>query len=454
MGKNQFKPRIVIVGAGFGGLWAARALGKEDIDVLVVDHNNYHTFLALLYQVAAAELDAEDIAYPVRSIFSKLPNINFILAHVHEIDSENRFLQTDKGVIPYDYLILATGSVTHYFNTPGAKENTFPLKTLEEAVALKNHIICCFETAAHETNKAKRQSLLTFVIVGGGATGIEYAGALSELIHGPLIKDYRFVDFDAIRIILVEAADKLVAHMPEVVGKYAVKKLSQMGVDVRLLTKVKKVNPGQVVTNGQESISTKTVIWSAGVGGEQLPQRSGIPVRADGRVSVANTLQVVGHANIYVIGDLAAITEDTMVLPMVAQVAIQSGVAAARNILRQITGRSPLPFQYHDRGSMITIGRKSAGVVLGSRIFTGFFAWILWLFIHLFNLIGFRNRMMVLINWAWDYILYERAVRFVFPSKMSVNPNVSACGNEDDSIDKRADNLKYGEQLKNKKGIG
>lgn len=421
------KPRVVVIGAGFGGLWATRTLARGDVDVLVVDRNNYHTFLALLYQVAAAELEAEDIAYPVRSIFWKLPNIDFVLAHARRINLQTRVIETDGEAIPYDYLILATGSITYSFGLPGVEENTYYLKTLEEAVALKNHIICCFEAAARETDEAKLRSLLTFVIVGGGATGVEYAGALSELIHGPLVKDYRAVDFNAVRIILLEAADGLVANMPQSVRIYTLEKLRKMGVDVRLGAKVREVTPDTVILSNQDNISTKTVVWTAGVRGEPLAELSDVATGRDGRVPVQETLQVTGHPEIYVIGDLASIKEDNHVLPMVAQVAIQSGIAAAQNILRQINGQSPQPFRYHDRGSMITIGRKSAGVAIGARTYTGFIAWLLWLVIHLFNLIGFRNRMMVLINWAWDYLLYERAVRFVFPSEMPSVTKSSSC---------------------------
>ena len=421
------KPKVVIIGAGFGGLWAARALANKPVDVLVIDRNNYHTFLALLYQVAAAELEAEDIAYPVRSVFWNTPNIDFVLAHARRIDLQNRTIQTDSETVSYDYLILATGSITHSFGVQGVDDHAFFLKTLEEAVALKNHIICCFEAAARETDEARKRSLLTFVIVGGGATGVEYAGALTELIHGPLIKDYPTIDFSMVRIILLEAADKLVANMPQRVRLYTLEKLEKMGVEVRLGAKVAQVSPVAVIMKDNDNIFAKTVIWTAGVRGEPLAGISGIPITTDGRVTVSETLQVPNHPEIYVIGDLASINEEKRVLPMVAQVAIQSGITSAQNILRQVDGQEPQPFHYHDRGSMITIGRKAAGVAIGSRTFTGFIAWVMWLVIHLFNLIGFRNRVMVLINWAWDYLLYERAVRFVFPSEMPSVPQASSC---------------------------
>lgn len=421
------KPKVVIVGAGFGGLWAARTLANQAVDVTVVDRNNYHTFLALLYQVAAAELDAEDIAYPVRSIFWKIPNIRFLLAHARRIDWQNRRIDTDIATLHYDYLIIGTGSVTSTFAVPGVAQNVFFLKTLEEAVALKNHIICCFEAASRETSADTKKALLTFVIVGGGATGVEYSGALAELISGPLVKDYPTIDFSEVTIILLEASEYLVASMPANIRDYTVRQLNDMGVRVYLNKAVAEVTKEKVILKDGETILTNTVVWTAGVRGENLPSDSGIPVGRDGRVTVRNSLQTMNDDRIYVIGDLAAIQEDQRILPMVAQVAIQSGVKAAQNIVRQIARQAPEPFHYADRGSMIAIGRKAAGVVIGKRTFKGFIAWMMWLIIHLFNLIGFRNRVMVLTNWAWDYLLYERAVRYVFPSGMPAMSQSGSC---------------------------
>jgi NADH dehydrogenase len=414
---TEEKKRVVVIGAGFGGLWAVRTLSGNSCDILAIDKNNYHTFLALLYQVAAAELEAEDIAYPVRSIFRNLPDVDFAMGHVRLIDFKNHLIETDHQSFPYDYLILAAGSVPHSFGIPGVEAHAYFLKTLEEGVNLKNHIICCFEKAAQQSTKSESAGILTFIIVGGGATGVEYAGALSEMIRGPIVRDYPIINFSSVRIILVEGTESLLGSMPEPIRSYTRDKLLKMGVEVRLAASVEEVTPDGIILNGKEMISTKTVVWTAGVRGEPLATLSGLPVGRDGRVSVLPTLQIASCPEIYVVGDLARIDADGHPLPMVAQVAMQSGVAAAKNIVRCMAGLPPLPFRYHDRGSMIAIGRNSAGVALGSRTYTGFFAWILWLVIHLFNLIGFRNRVMVLINWAWDYLLYERAVRFVFPSE-------------------------------------
>ena len=427
MEKTNSKPKVVIIGAGFGGLWAARTLAHQPVDVVVIDRNNYHTFLALLYQVAAAELDAEDIAYPVRSVFWNIPNVDFILAHAKRVDLQNRRIETDGETISYDYLILANGSVTSTFGVPGVEEHAYFLKTLEEAVALKNHIICCFEAASREMDAERRKALLTFVVVGGGATGVEYSGALAELVHGPLVKDYPGIAFSEVQIILLEAAEQLVSPMPENIRDYTARQLQEMGVEVRLKSAVAEVTPEKAVLRSAQVINTSTVVWTAGVKGDGLAADSSIMVGRDGRVPVQDTLQVQNQDNTYIIGDLAAIKEETRVLPMVAQVAIQSGVKAAQNIILQIAGKPPEPFRYADRGSMITIGRKAAGVAIGKRTFQGFIAWIMWLIIHLFNLIGFRNRVMVLTNWAWDYLLYERAVRYVFPSGMPAGSKRSSC---------------------------
>ena len=297
---NSKKPRVVVIGAGFGGLWAVRTLAGAPCDILVLDRNNYHTFLALLYQVAAAELEAEDIAYPVRSIFAKLPAVDFALAQARRIDIEKRLVETDNQVFPYDYLILATGSVPHTFGIRGVEEHAFFLKTLEEGVSLKNHIICCFERAARQVDEAGSSGILTFVIVGGGATGVEYAGALSELVHGPIVNDYRKIDFRSVRIILLEGSDSLLGSMPESIRSYTFQRLGKMGVEVRLRTKVVEVTPEAVILNGDEIISTRTVVWTAGVRGEPLASLSGIPTGRDGRVSVLPTLQIPGHPEIYV----------------------------------------------------------------------------------------------------------------------------------------------------------
>ncbi len=410
------RPRVVIIGAGFGGLWAVRGLAQSALDVVLVERHNYHTFPALLYQVAAAELAPGDIAYPVRSILQSVPNARFVMGHVRRVDTERRVVETDALAISYDFLVLATGSETHFFGVPGALEHAFPLKTLSDAIALRNHTLGCFERAVHEADVERRQQLLTFTIVGGGPTAVEYAGALSELIHGPLAKDYPTLDVRKVRVLLVEAQDHLLPALPGTLGSYAMSRLRQMGVDVRVRSTVSRITPEMVYLQEGEPIATATAVWTAGVRAAPQAGAWGLPTVRGGRVQVLPTLQVPGHDEVYAVGDLAYLEEGNHALPMVAPVAIQQGVMAAKNITRQMSGLEPLPFQYRDRGTMATIGRNAAAAHVGNRAFTGFPAWLLWLGVHLFNLIGFRNRVLVLINWAWDYLLRERPVRLIVPS--------------------------------------
>lgn len=409
------RPRAVIVGAGFGGLWAARALASSPVEVLLVDRNNYHAFLPLLYQVAAAELEPEDIAYPVRSILRRLRNVQFALAEVEAIDLGGRVVRAGGRAIPYDFLIVATGSASHFFGVPGAAQNAFSLKTLEEGVTLRNHILCCFERAVHEPSAERRGGALTFTIVGGGPTGVEFAGALAELIRGPLARDYPTLDFREVRVVLLEARENLLPSFPARLRTYTEERLRHMSVDVRLQAVVAEVAPQALHLKDGTIIPTETVVWTAGVRGDPAAHAWGLPTGRDGRVPVLPTLQLPGHPEVYVIGDLAYCEEDGRPLPMIAPVAIQQGTAAARNLMRQVAGSDPLPFRYHDPGTMVTIGRNAAVTCLGRHCFSGFPAWLFWLGVHIFKLIGFRNRLVVLINWAWDYFFYERAVRLILP---------------------------------------
>jgi NADH dehydrogenase len=382
-----------------------------------MDRNNYHTFLPLLYQVAAAELGPEDIVYPVRSILRRLPNADFVLAEVSKIDFRARRVETNGTPIPYDYLILAAGSTPHFFGVPGGAEHAFALKTLEQGIRLRNHILTCFERAARNGSAEARRRLLTFVIVGGGATGVEFAGALAELLRRPLVRDFPRLDFREARVVLLEAADSLLPGLPERLRAYALARLRRMGVEVLLKAAVDRVTAQAAHLKDGPVLPSQTVVWTAGVRGHPLAEAWGLPTVRNGRVATLPTLQVQGYPETYVIGDLANFEEGGRPLPMIAPVAVQQGRAAAENIKRQISGRVPVPFHYRDRGTMATIGRNAAVAYLAGRAFTGFPAWLIWLGVHLFNLIGFRNRLIVLINWAWDYFLYERAVRLVLPSE-------------------------------------
>lgn len=415
-GDSSHRPRVVIVGAGFGGLWAMRALGRSPVRSILLDRNNYHMFSPLLYQVAAAEVSAGDIVYPVRSIVRRIRNAEFCLATVQRVDFDRRAVVTDHATIPFDYLILATGSVTNFYGVAGASQHAFLLKDVDQGLALRNHILRRFEHAMHTKDPEARRRMLTFVIVGGGPTGVEFAGALAELVRGPLAKDYRHMDLASVRVVLLEATNTLLADFPERLRTYARTRLQHMGVDVRLRANVQRITNTDLLLSDGTVLPTETAVWTAGVRGDPLARDWGMTTARNGRVEVLPTLQLAQHPNIYVVGDLALGMKDGQPLPMIAPVAIQQGVHAARNIARQISGREPIPFRYRDPGAMVTIGRNAAVARVGKLSLTGFPAWLTWLSVHLAKLIGFRNRILVLINWAWDYFLYERAVRLIMPN--------------------------------------
>ncbi len=416
-GSRSGRPRVVIVGAGFGGLSAARALARSPVDTLIIDRNNYHTFHALLYQVAAAELEPEQISYPVRTVLRRMPNVGFLMGQVERIDPGARRLLVAGHAVEYDYLILATGSTTRFYGVDGAAENAFALKTLDHAIALRNHILCCLEQAGGDTDAEVRRSLLTFVVIGGGATGVEFAGALAELVRGPAMKDYPALNPGEARVALLEATDSVLADLPQRLRHYALQRLRKMGIEVLLGAAAARVTPRGVQLKDGNLIPTRTVVWTAGVRGDGLAETSGLPVAADGRVQVLPSLQVPGYPEVYAIGDCARVDKDGRPLPFTAPPAIQEGEAAGLNIKRQLQASDPLPFRYRDKGSLATIGRMAAVARIGQREFSGTGAWALWLGVHIFNLIGFRNRVLVMVNWAWDFLLYERAIRLILPSE-------------------------------------
>ena len=407
-------PHIVVVGAGFGGLRVATRLGNAPVRVTLVDRRNYHLFQPLLYQVATAALGPTDIAQPVRAILRGQKNLEFRVADVTGVDLAARKLQIGAVEIPYDFLVLAVGGRTNYFGNPSLAQHAFGLKDLDDAVRIRNHVLYMFERAVYEKDAEVRRALLTFVIVGGGPTGVECAGAFSELIRLVLIKDYLGISIKDVRIILLEASDKLLSMLPERLREAAAKTLWSKYVEVRFGAHVADFNGQCVTLKSGEKIPSHTMVWAAGVRAEGLMEKLGVPADRLGRIKVGRTLQVADHPEVFVIGD-AANPEggDGQGFPMVAPVAIQEGELVARNITRAVKKQPLEEFKYKDPGTLATIGRNAAVARVGRFQFRGFFAWAMWLAVHIVFLIGFRSRILVLINWAWDYFFYDRPIRLI-----------------------------------------
>jgi NADH dehydrogenase len=408
-------PRVLVVGAGFGGIEAARALAKAapTARVLIIDRNNFHTFTPLLYQVATAALDPEEIAYPVRAIMRGYRRIGFKVAEVTGVDLSARQVRTDRGDEPYDYLVVAAGSTTNFFGVANAPRFSFGLKDVPEALALRNRLLTLFERALEEPSRERRRALLSFVIVGGGPTGVELAGAFAELTRMILAHDYPALDPNDVRIVLIEAADRLLGAFRPKLSRAAVDALEQRGVEVLLQTQVVRVDEQCVALANGSEIPTTLLVWAAGVRAVDLAKALASALGRGDRVPVLPTLQLTGHPEVFVIGDMAELRQGNEVLPMLAPVAMQEGRTAGENIARQIAGQSLKTFRYVDRGTMATIGRSSAVAQIGPLSLTGFIAWVAWLGLHLVELIGFRNKVLVLVNWAWDYLFFERGVRVI-----------------------------------------
>jgi NADH:quinone reductase (non-electrogenic) len=408
------RPRVVIVGGGFGGLRAARALGDAPVDIVLVDRHNYHLFQPLLYQVATAGLEPEQIARPVRAVLRRLRNFEFRMTEVTGLDASGKRIVTTEGPIAYDYLILAVGGQTNYFGLEGVMRHGFGLKDVPEAIRIRNHVLRAFERAMLEPDPERRRAWLTFVVVGGGPTGVEMAGALSELIRLVLVKDYPRLNVKDVRVLLLEATDRLLGPMPARLREAAAETLwRKKHVEVRFGATVADYDGERVSLKSGEVIPARTLIWAAGVQAVSLTARLGLPTVRQGRVAVTPTLDVPDHPDIYVIGDAAYLEVDGAPLPMMAPVAIQMARTAAANIRRRLAGQPPAPFDYRDPGSLATIGRNAAVAYIRGIGFTGFPAWVVWLVVHIIQLIGFRNKLFVLLNWAWDYFFYERAARLI-----------------------------------------
>ena len=406
-------PTVVIVGAGFGGLRAARALARAPVRVVLLDRHNYHLFQPLLYQVATAGLEPEGIARPVRAILRGQRNLEFRMAEVTGVDLAARAVRTDVGDVPYDHLILAMGWETNFYGNASVARHGFGLKDVGEAVAIRNHVLRCFEEATLELDAVRRRGLLTFIVVGGGPTGVEMAGAFSELVRLVLAKDYPRLDLADVRVLLLEASDRLLVAMPPRLSQAAADTLRARHVEVQLGAAVESYDGHGARLAGGASIPARTLVWAAGAKAAALAAALGLPTARQGRITVEPTLQVPGYPNVYVVGDAAWVEREGAPLPMMAPVAIQMAETAARNIGRRLAGSAPLPFRYRNPGSLATIGRSAAVAYIHGLSFTGFPAWVVWLVVHLVQLIGFRNKLLVLLNWAWDYFFYDRAVRLI-----------------------------------------
>jgi len=407
------KPQVVIVGAGFGGLEAAKKLACQDVHVTVIDRTNYHLFQPLLYQVATAALSPADIAAPVRAILSRWKNMEVILAEVQSVDVAAKKIKTTDMEIPYDFLILATGARHSYFGHNEWEQLAPGLKSLEDAIELRRRLLMAFEYAEKITDEAARKTAMTFVIIGGGPTGVEMAGAIAEIARYTLAKDFRHIDPSQARVILIEGEPRLLASFPEDLSASAMKQLVDLGVEVR--TSVRATNLTQTgLQMGDEFIPCRVKIWAAGNNASFVGKTLGVPIDRVGRVMVNDDLTIPGHPEVQVIGDLANFSHQTgQPLPGVSPVAMQQGRHAAKNILRMIKNREPQRFRYWDKGSMATIGRNKAVADLNFVHLSGLPAWLVWLFVHIIFLVGFRNRLAVLFQWAWAYFTFNAGARLI-----------------------------------------
>jgi NADH dehydrogenase len=407
------RPEVVIVGAGFGGLYAAKALRGAPVHVTIVDRRNHHLFQPLLYQVATAALNPADIASPIRSVFRGWPNVSVILAEAVAVDPDAKTLTLADGELAYDYLVLAAGATHSYFGHDDWAPLAPGLKNIEDALDIRRRVLLAYEMAEREPDRARRREWMTFVIVGGGPTGVEMAGALAEISRQALSREFHHIDPTHARIILIEGETRVLPPYPEDLSARARVQLERLGVDVWTGARVTGVDAAGVDL-GAERILARTVVWAAGVSASPLPKGLGLPLDRAGRVRVNPDLTVPDRDDVFVIGDLAAIQQDGRPVPGVAPAAIQMGRHVAANIRRAITGQPRQPFRYRDKGSFATIGRgKAVGELPGGVRLSGFAAWLAWLAIHIFFLIGFRNRVLVIFQWAYSYVTFRRGARLI-----------------------------------------
>jgi NADH:ubiquinone reductase (H+-translocating) len=412
--QGDAQPRVVIVGGGFGGLAAARGLARAPVRVTLVDRRNHHLFQPLLYQVATAALSPAEIAEPIRGILRRQQNLEVALGEVTTIDTGARRVELKDGAtLPYDLLVLATGATHSYFGREEWAPLAPGLKTVEDALEIRRRFFLAFEAAERTDDAAEREALMTFVVIGAGPTGVEMAGAMAEIARRSLRHDFRRIDPSHARIVLVEGADRVLPFYPERLSERTRRDLERLGVEVRTGTLVTDITP-RAVTAGDEVVPTRTVIWAAGVRASALGAALGAETDPAGRVAVGEDLTVPGHPDIFVIGDLAVARDRAGAeLPALAPVAKQQGEHVARMISGRLRGEPVPPFRYRDRGSMATIGRGKAVAQLRGLQITGLVAWLAWLFVHIAFLIGFRNRIVVLVQWAWSYLTWQRGARLI-----------------------------------------
>lgn len=409
-------PRVVIIGGGFAGISLAKQLGKQEVQAVLIDKHNYHTFQPLLYQVSTGGLEPDSIAYPIRKIVKDYPNFYFRLGNVVAIDTENKSVCTDIGDLNYDQLIIATGSKTNFFGNSEIEKHSMVMKTIPQSLNLRSLILENFEQAILKSDLEERNALMNFVIVGAGPTGVELAGALAEIKKGILPKDYPDLDIRQMNINLVQSSSRILPAMSEQASAKAEDYLQGLGVDVWKNLRVTNYDGDWVSTNGTVNFRTATLIWSAGVKGATIAGLDGEELITRGnRILVNEFNQVKGFDDIFALGDIASMQSEKYPHghPMMAQPAIQQGKHLGKNIVRKLNGKEMKPFSYLDKGSMATVGRNKAVVDMPKFKFQGVFAWFVWMFVHLFFLIGFRNRMVVFINWVYNYIRFDREARLI-----------------------------------------
>jgi NADH:ubiquinone reductase (H+-translocating) len=407
------KPRVVIIGGGFGGLKAARQLRNADVRVTLVDRKNHHTFQPLLYQVATAGLSPSEIAAPIRWILHSQQNVEVLLGEVVGFDLERKQVKLADSEIPYDFLIVAAGASHAYFGHEEWAPLAPGLKSIEDATEIRRRVLLAFELAERDAAQGMPAGELNFVVVGAGPTGVELAGTLAEIARHALTNEFRTIDPKHTRVLLVEGGPRVLASYPEKLSHSAERQLAKLGVEVHNSTMVTGIEPGRV-RFGETWMPAAVTLWAAGVAASPLGKMLGVPIDRAGRVHVQPDLSIPGHAEVFVIGDLASMVDPAgKPLPGVAPVAMQQGVAASKNVLRLKQGATTETFHYHDKGSLATIGRAAAVADFGKLQISGFFAWMAWLFIHILFLIGFRNRLLVMIQWAFSYATYERGARLI-----------------------------------------